>query len=99
MEEIKVRKHGDVTRFVCGALPAIALVALVAGCAQTTAPAPTIVQRVQGEKPPPPPPTGFLGPDYTLLKPGAEGSGQEAMLAYTNANANFSSYNKIMIAP
>jgi uncharacterized protein DUF3313 len=95
----KVRKHDDITRFLCGTLPAIALAALAAGCAQTTAPAPTIVQRVQGEKPPPPPPTGFLGRDYSLLKAGAPGSGQEALLAYTDASANFGSYNKIMIAP
>jgi hypothetical protein len=94
-----VRKHDDITRLLCGTLPAIALAALVSGCAQTTAPAPSIVQRVQGEKPAPPPPTGFLGADYSLLKPGAEGSGQQAMLAYFSPSANFSSYNKIMIAP
>jgi len=34
-----------------------------------------------------------------MLKPGAPGSGQEAMLAYTNMSANFTSYNKIIIAP
>jgi len=94
-----MRDHDEIKKLLRGTLPAIALAALIAGCAQTTAPAPTIVQRVQGEKPPPPPPTGFLGRDYSLLKPGAEGSGQEAMLAYTDASANFGSYNKIMIAP
>jgi hypothetical protein len=55
--------------------------ALIGGCAQTAAPAPSVVQRVQSEKPPPPLPTGVLGADYSLLKPGAEGSGQQAMLA------------------
>ncbi len=54
---------------------------------------------MEGEKPATPPPTGFLGKDYSLLKAGAPGSGQEAMLAYTDADANFTSYNKIMIAP
>jgi len=93
-----MREH-EIRKMLGGTLPAIALAALIAGCAQTAAPAPTIVQRVQGEKPPPPPPTGFLGRDYSLLKPGAEGSGQQAILAYTDANANFSSYNKIVIAP
>jgi hypothetical protein len=92
-----VRGHNEIKKLLRGTLPAIALAALIAGCAQTAAPAPTIVQRVQGEKPAPPPPTGFLGRDYSLLKAGAEG--QEAMLAYTDANANFGSYNKIMIAP
>jgi hypothetical protein len=72
---------------------------LLAGCSQTAAPEPNIIQRAQGETPAPPPPSGFLGSDYSLLQPGAPGSGQEAMLAYTNPNANFASYNKIMIAP
>src|SRR5438093_1958645 len=94
-----MRDHDEIKKLLCGTLPAIALAALIAGCAQTAAPAPTIVQRVQGEKPPPPPPTGFLGRDYSLLKAGAPASGQEALLACTDASANFSSYNKIMIAP
>jgi hypothetical protein len=94
-----MREHDEITRLLYCTLPAIALVALVAGCAQTAAPAPSIIQRVEREKPPPPPPTGFLGADYSLLKPAAEGSEQKAVLAYTNPNANFSSYNKILIAP
>ncbi|MGO9268354.1 MAG: DUF3313 domain-containing protein [Candidatus Binataceae bacterium] len=72
---------------------------LLAGCAQTAAPAPNIVERVQGTTPAPPPPSGFLGSDYALLTPGAPGSGQEAQLAYTDTSANFTSYNQIMIAP
>jgi hypothetical protein len=72
---------------------------LVAGCSQTAAPAPTIMERVQGETPAPPPPTGFLGNDYSLMTPPAEGSGQLAMLRYLNPNVNWSSYNKIMVAP
>jgi hypothetical protein len=70
---------------------------LVASCSQTTAPGPDIIQRAKGEKPAPPPPSGFLGSDYSLLKAGTPG--QEALLAYTNTNANFTSYSKIMIAP
>lgn len=69
------------------------------GCSQTAAPSPNIVERAKGETPTAPPPSGFLGGDYSLLKPGAPGSGQEAMLAYTNMNANLTSYTKIMIAP
>jgi Protein of unknown function (DUF3313) len=72
---------------------------LLAGCSQTAAPAPNIVQRVEGEKPAAPPPSGFLGSDYSLLQPDAPGSGQEAMLAYTNTSANFTLYSQIMIAP
>jgi hypothetical protein len=33
------------------------------------------------------------------MAPPAEGSGQKAMLVYTNMNANFTSYSKIMVAP
>jgi hypothetical protein len=73
--------------------------ALLAGCSQTAAPAPSIMQRVQGETPAPPPPSGFLGNDYSLMTPPAEGSDQQAMLRYLNPNVNWSSYNKIMVAP
>jgi hypothetical protein len=72
---------------------------LFTGCAETSAPAPNIIQRVEGEKPAPPPPSGFLGNDYALLQPAVSGSGQKAMLAYTNMNANFTSYNALIISP
>jgi Protein of unknown function (DUF3313) len=71
----------------------------LASCSQTAAPEPNMIQRVEGEKPAPPPPTGFLGSDYSLLTPPAEGSDQKAMLRYVNPNVNWSSYNKIMMAP
>jgi len=71
----------------------------ISGCSETAAPAPNIIQRAEGEKPAAPPSSGFLGSDYSLLTPGAPDSGQQAMLAYTNMTANFTSYNKIMIAP
>lgn len=82
-----------------GTFAAFMLAAFVVGCSQTAAPGPNIAQRVEGEKPAVPPPSGFLGSDYSLLQPGAPGSGQEAMLAYINSSANWSTYNKIMIAP
>ncbi len=72
---------------------------LLAACSQTAAPEPNALQRAEGATPAGPAPSGFLGSDYSLLQPPAEGSGQKAMLAYTNPNGNFSSYNKIMIAP
>jgi hypothetical protein len=72
---------------------------LLAGCSQTAAPEPSVIQRATGETPAPPPPTGFLGNDYSLLTPPAEGSDQKAMLRYVNPSANWGSYNKIMIAP
>jgi len=72
---------------------------LLGGCAQTVAPSPDIIQRATGEPPAPPPPSGFLGNDYSLLTTPAAGSDQQAMVRYVNPNANWSSYNKIMIAP
>ncbi len=72
---------------------------LLAGCSQTAAPAPNIIERAQGETAAPPPPTGFLGNDYSLMTPPAEGSDQKAMLRYVNPNVNWGSYNQIMIAP
>ena len=72
---------------------------LLSGCAQTVAPAPNIIQRASGETPAPPPPSGFLGNDYSLLTPPAAGSDQKMRRSVTNPNANWASYNKIMIAP
>lgn len=82
-----------------GTFAAMMLAVLVAGCSQTAAPEPSIIQRAQGETPAPPPPSGFLGSDYSLLTPPTEGSDQQAMLRYINPSVTWSSYNKIMIAP
>jgi hypothetical protein len=87
------------TKFLIGTISALLAALLLAGCAQTTAPEPNLIQRVQGETPAPPPPSGFLGNDYSLMSPPAPGSDQQAMLRYVNPNVNWSSYNKIMIAP
>jgi hypothetical protein len=86
-------------KLTAGLLSALLAGWLLAGCSQTAAPGPNIVQRVEGEKPASSPPSGFLGNDYSLLQPGAPGSEQQAMLAYTNTSSNFASYSKIMIAP
>jgi hypothetical protein len=86
-------------RILISAIAAVLFGTLIAGCAQTVAPGPDVIQRAQGETPPPPPPTGFLGNDYSLLTPPAAGTDQQAMLRYVNPNANWSSYNKIMVAP
>jgi len=82
-----------------GLLSALLAGFLLAGCSQTAAPQPNIIQRAQGETPAPPPSTGFLGNDYSLLTPPAEGTDQKAMLRYLNPSATWNSYNKIMIAP
>lgn len=85
----------DRSKFAAGLGPAILLALICAGCAQTASQGASVT----GSQPAPPPPTGFLGNDYSLLQPGASGSGQQAALAYTSPSASFSSYNKIMIAP
>jgi hypothetical protein len=86
-------------RKLVGTFAAMVLAVFVAGCSQTTAPEPNVIQRAQGETPAPPPPSGFLGNDYSLLTPPTEGSNQEAMLRYINPSVFWSKYDKIMIAP
>jgi hypothetical protein len=86
-------------RRLVSAFAAMMFAALVVGCAQTVAPGPNIIQRAQGETPAPPPPTGFLGNDYSLMTPPAAGTDQQAMLRYVNPSANWSTYNKVMVAP
>ncbi|MGH7934065.1 MAG: DUF3313 domain-containing protein [Candidatus Binataceae bacterium] len=93
-----MRTNGNL-RLLIGAATTMLACLFLAGCAQTTAPEPNIIQRANGEKPAPPPSSGFLGADYSLMQPPAEGSDQEAMLRYINPSGNWSSYNKIMIAP
>lgn len=84
---------------IAGFTSAVLLALLISSCSQTAAPQPNIIQRVEGERAAPPPPSGFLGSDYSLLEPPAEGSGQTATMVYTNPGVNFSSYSKIIVAP
>ena len=93
-----IRERGNMKSTI-GLLSVLVAGLLLAGCSQTAAPEPNLIQRASGETPAPPPPTGFLGNDYSLLTPPAEGSDQKAMLRYVNPSANWGSYNKIMIAP
>jgi Protein of unknown function (DUF3313) len=94
-----MRQDGKRLKTTTGMVSVLLIALLLAGCAQTVAPGPNIIQRAQGETPAPPPPTGFLGNDYSLLTPPPAGSDQQALLRYVNPNANWGSYNKIMIAP
>ena len=87
------------TKSAIGLLSVLLAGLLLAGCSQTAAPEPSIIQRATGEKEAAPTATGFLGNEYSLLTPPAEGGDQKAMLRYVNPNANWSSYNKVMIAP
>ena len=82
-----------------GLLSVLLARSFLVGCSQTAAPEPSVIQRATGEKEAAPAPSGFLGNDYSLLTPPAEGGDQKAMLRYVNPNTNWSSYNKIMIAP
>ena len=92
--------HGNnVAKLLAGVASTALLASMLAGCSQTAAPEPTIIQRAQGETVAAPAPTGFLGSDYSLMTAPTEGSDQKAMLRYVNPNAKWSSYNKIMIAP
>src|SRR5271167_1177107 len=97
--EDKMNRKSSNIKLAAGLLSVMLAGWLVAGCSQTAAPAPSIIQRASGETPAPPPPSGFLGNDYSLLTPPTAGSDQNAALRYINPNANWASYNKIMIAP
>lgn len=93
-----IQERGNMKRTI-GLLSVLVAGLLMAGCSQTAAPQPNIIQRATGETPAAPAPSGFLGNDYSLLTPPAEGSDQKAMLRYVNPSAGWGSYNKIMIAP
>jgi hypothetical protein len=99
MEEKEMKVKKSAKRLASGILCAAAFAALVAGCSQTAAPAPSIVERAQGETPAPPPPSGFLGKDYSLLQPAGAGSDQQAQLRYIAPNVQWSKYTKIMVLP
>ena len=86
-------------KFLAGFTSVVLAGLLLVGCSQTAAPAPNIIERAQGETPAPPPPSGFLGNDYSLMTPPAEGTDQKAMLRYVNPSVSWSSYNQIMLAP
>ena len=90
---------GRISKVTINVLSALLFAVLISACSQTAAPEPNIIQRVEGEKPAPPPPSGFLGADYSLLTPPADGSDQTAMLRYINPAISWSQYNKIMIVP
>ena len=94
-----MNRYSRNSKLLMGLGAAMMAALLLSGCAQTVAPEPNIIQRASGETPAPPPPSGFLGNDYSLLTPPAAGSDQNAALRYINPNANWASYNKIMIAP
>jgi hypothetical protein len=88
-----------IQKLVPGIVYGIAFAALVAGCSQTAAPAPNIVERAQGETPAVPPPSGFLGKDYSFLQPAGEGSDQQAQLRYIAPNVQWNNYSKVMVVP
>jgi hypothetical protein len=81
-----MNRYSYVSRMSVALLLAIGL---LSGCAATEAPGPSVVQRMEGEKPAPPGRTGFLGSSYDLLKPGKEG---QVALVYFRPNTQWSRY-------
>jgi hypothetical protein len=74
----------------------ISCLVLLAGCSQTVAPSPNVVERMEGETTPATPQgIGFLK-DYSLLKPGKEG---QAEWLYVNPRAQWANYSKVIIDP
>jgi hypothetical protein len=89
-------QHNRASRFGMALLAGALLSGAISGCASTVQSQPSVIERVSGEKPAPPAPTGFLGSDYSLLKPGKEG---QAALVYINPNAQWTNYDKIQLKP
>lgn len=75
---------------------ALTALGLLAACSETSKPGPNVMQRMEGETPAAPTANGFLGSDYSLLKPGQS---DQAALGYVNPNARWSNYDKIMLEP
>jgi Protein of unknown function (DUF3313) len=68
---------------------------LLAGCAATVEPGPTLAQRFEGTKPAPPP-TAFLGHDYALLRADPD---DKLALVYNDPKAKWSGYTKVLVEP
>jgi len=69
--------------------------ALLSGCAQTVESKPAVMQQVEGGQPAPVV-SGFFGQDASLLQPG---TGEQAAMVYTDPNAKWSQYTKVMLQP
>ncbi len=93
---MKITQINCASRFAVGLLAGVLLSGVVSGCAATVQSQPSVIERVTGDKPAPLAPTGFLGGDYSLLKPGKEG---QAALVYVNPNAQWANYDKIQLKP
>ncbi|SRR6266851_1472516 len=94
-----MNREGRKMKLATGLLTILLGGLVVAGCSQTAAPEPSVIQRATGETVAPPQSNGFLGGDYSLLTPPEGGTDQKALLRYVNPSANWGSYNKIIIAP
>jgi Protein of unknown function (DUF3313) len=94
-----VDHKGTNLKLATGLLSVLLAGFFLAGCFQTAAPKPNIIQRAEGGTPAPPPPSGFLGSDYSLMTPPTEDSDQKAMLRYVNPSVSWSSYNQVIVAP
>jgi Protein of unknown function (DUF3313) len=75
---------------------AFVMAGVIFGCSETSKPGPDVIQRIEGQSTVVPAATGFLGSDYSLLKPG---QADQAALVYINPNVQWSQYDKIMLEP
>ncbi len=72
------------------------LLIVASACSTTSAPQPTLVERVEGNAAPLQPPAGFFGNDTSLLKPGKN---PQALLYYVNPKAQWTKYHKVLLKP
>lgn len=85
----------DVGGFLTAAM-VIAFLLLLPACSTTVESAPEAAKAVEAGGPLPAAVTGFLGPDASKLAPGPEGG---AALVWVNPNAQWKSYDKILLEP
>jgi len=88
-----VIRRGLGTALCAGALAGLML---MAGCSTTVESLPEAAKMVESGGTLPPDVTGFLGADASKLQPGPKGG---AALVYVDRNAQWSSYNKILLEP
>lgn len=75
-------------------ISALLALALVAGCSQTVSESGAVQKSVESGSLPAA--SGFFGSNLSLLQPGQEG---QAAMVYIDPNANWKSYNKILLEP
>jgi Protein of unknown function (DUF3313) len=84
------------TRLAAAAVLGFGLMLVLPACSTTVESQPEAVKAVESGAPLPAAVSGFLGPDASKLAPGPEGG---AALVWVNPNAQWKSYDKVLLDP